>query len=69
MFYWFQRGSDLMRYEARTLLDAYELVIVAPDGSETIEHFGNSEALRQREEELVERLHEEGWQGPHGWNL
>jgi hypothetical protein len=69
MFYWFQRGTDMLRYEARTLLDAYELVIVAADGTEKVEHFGNPRALEQREAELLNELRREGWSGPHGWTL
>jgi hypothetical protein len=69
MFYWFQRGKDLIRYEARSLRDAYELVIVAPDGTEKVERFGNSGALQKREADLIGELHGTGWEGPHGWNI
>lgn len=69
MFYWFQRGKELVRYEARALFDAYELVIVGPDGTEKVERFGNPEALERRETELLEELRRDGWNGPHGWNV
>ena len=69
MFYWFQKGKDLIRYEARTLLNAYELVIVEPDGTEKVEHFGNAEALEKRETDLLNELRRDGWNGPHGWNV
>jgi hypothetical protein len=58
-----------MRYEARELPEAYELVIVAVDGTEQVEHFGNSAALKQREVDLLGELQAEGWEGPHGWNV
>jgi hypothetical protein len=69
MFYWFQRGTDLMRYEARETRDAYELVVVGTDGSEKIERFKSSGELRQRELELISELAGDGWEGPHGWNV
>jgi hypothetical protein len=69
MFYWFQRGKDLMRYEARETREVYELVVVRADGSENIEHFKSSGELRQREMELISELAGEGWEGPHGWNV
>lgn len=69
MFYWFQRGKDLIRYEARSLLDAYELVFIGPDGTERVERFGNADALEKREADLLKELQQDGWKGPHGWNV
>lgn len=59
----------MLRYEARSARDVYELVIVAPDGTEKVERFGNPKALEEREADLLNELEREGWNGPHGWNV
>jgi hypothetical protein len=70
MFYWFQRGADLLRYESRQIsTHAYELLVVMPDGNERVEAFTDSEALKHREVSLARELEDAGWNGPHGWNL
>ena len=70
MFYWFERGSEYARYEARKLPSgAYELTIYGPDGTQHIEHFETSGALSARERAFQKELESQGWTGPHGWNL
>lgn len=70
MFWWFQRGKEFIRYEARELgKDAYELTVVMPDGTERVEHFTDQTALKDRQVTLTRELEAEGWSGPHGWNV
>jgi hypothetical protein len=70
MFWWFKRGDDYVRYEARqTGARAYELRFINVDGTERVEVFGDEEALSDRERALERSLVKEGWTGPHGWNL
>jgi len=70
MFWWFRRGDDYVRYEARrTDGDTYELRFVDVDGTERVEVFHDEAALAERERELAHDLVNKGWTGPHGWNL
>jgi hypothetical protein len=66
MFYFFQRGSDLLRCEVRPAAegDGYEISIVQRDGSERIEHHATSEQVHQRWLELHDQFQNEGWRGP-----
>jgi len=70
MFWWFKRGDDYVRYEARQLRPgAYELRFVNIDGTERVEEFSDQKDLMDRERELERSLSDEGSTGPHGWNL
>jgi len=70
MFYWFKRGNDLVRYEAREVSRTqYELTIVGPDGVERVERFDDPTALHARQVGLERDLLANGWLGPHGWNI
>jgi len=70
VFWWFTRGDQFLRYESRKLsADSYELVVVTPDGTEQREHFTDETALKDRQIALTTGLEDEGWSGPHGWNL
>ena len=70
MFYWFKRGNEFMRYEARTALTGrFEFTVVAPDGTEHVEQFDNADALQARQVAFEKEIGAEGWTGPHGWNL
>jgi hypothetical protein len=70
MFWWFKRGDSYVRYEARqNAVAAYELRIVDVDGSEAVEQFDNEQDLSARQRDLERELGEQGWSGPHGWNL
>jgi hypothetical protein len=70
MFYWFQRGEQFLRYESREVSKgAYQLVVVMAGGSERVEHFTDGAALHARQVALQHELEDDGWNGPHGWNL
>jgi hypothetical protein len=70
MFWWFERGGQFLRYEARDLADGgFELRVVAPDGTERVEVFADSAELTRRQVDFEKRLASDGWSGPHGWNL
>jgi hypothetical protein len=70
MFWWFKRGDDFVRYEARRgESGAYELCFVNVDGTERVESFDDEQALVDRQRALESSLNDQGWTGPHGWNL
>ena len=70
MFWWFKRGDDYVRYEARqTGARTYELCFITVDASERVETFDDQQDLVERQRELESSLSEDGWTGPHGWNL
>ena len=49
MFYWFKRGNELVRYEAREISRTqYELTILRADGVEHVEHFDTADDLDYR---------------------
>jgi hypothetical protein len=68
MFYFFRRGEQFVRCELRSAPDAdgYELIIVHPDGRETVEYFDTEEGLTDRWSELQRQYLRLGWWGPHG---
>jgi hypothetical protein len=70
MFSWFKRGDDFVSYEARKIdVGLYELRFVNVDGSERVELFNHERLLNDRQRELEQSLADDGWSGPHGWNL
>jgi len=70
MFWWFERAGHYLRCEVRfPPTGGGELVVTPPDGAERIEVFSDSEALTTRQDALQRELVEDGWTGPHGWNL
>jgi hypothetical protein len=70
MFTWFRRDAEFLGYEAREIsAGAYELVVRQADGTERIEEFSDQHALTGRQRELQQELEDQGWTGPHGWNL
>ena len=67
MVWFYERHGTFIRCETRDAADdAYELVIVQPDGSESVERFADSASLERRQQELQNRLSDDGWQGPFG---
>jgi hypothetical protein len=66
MFYFFQRGDDLMRCEVRGAGDGvgYEICITERDGTERIERLATSEQVHERWLELHSTFEREGWYGP-----
>ena len=70
MFWWFERGGEFLRYEARALpTGACELRVTTADGVERVETFPDSTGLSARQIEFERKFLAEGWTGPHGWNL
>jgi len=70
VFWWFERGGEFLRYEARQRTGGgYELLVITPDGVEQVERFEASSDLAHRQVDLERRLADDGWTGPHGWNL
>src|SRR5882672_1004612 len=70
MFWWFQRGEQLLRCETREVgPDAYELVVLLADGTERIETFTDAAALHDRQVALMREFEDDGWSGPHGWHV
>jgi hypothetical protein len=67
--WFFEKHGAYLRCETRDVPGRpghYELVIVQPDGTETVERFAGSETLMRRQQELESQLATTGWQGPHG---
>jgi hypothetical protein len=70
MFWWFRRGADYVRYESRKTDDGtYELRLLEADGTERVERFDDDRDLNERQRKLEGGLIQDGWTGPHGWNL
>jgi hypothetical protein len=67
---WFyERQGSFLRFETRDVPDraqTFELVVVQPDGTESIERFADSHTLLRRQAELELTLASGGWQGPFG---
>jgi len=67
MVWFFERQGDFIRCETRDAdRDAFELVIVHPDGTERVERFDDSATLQRRQQELELTLSHDGWAGPFG---
>jgi len=64
MCYWFERTGDRIRCEVRQVGTWYELTVVRPDGSRSIEHFEDAHRLFRRQAVLEHRLAGDGWSGP-----
>jgi len=61
MFYWFKRGHESLKYEAREVSPMrFELTITGPDGIERMEHFETADALHSRQLVLECELVAEG---------
>jgi hypothetical protein len=67
MFWWFERGGELLRLEVLQLTtDSFELRVIQDDGSETIENFSNASELAKRHVQVQDQVAKEGWIGPRG---
>lgn len=66
MIWFFEREGEHLRCEVRTQIegDRYDLVILHPDGTETVETFTDSRELNRRAAELELDLKAHGWTGP-----
>jgi hypothetical protein len=70
MFWWFQRSGEFIQYEAREVsTNEYELTVLRPDGSTHVERFTDQTTLKDRQVAFARELEDQGWTGPHGWNL
>jgi hypothetical protein len=70
VFWWFERRGEFLRCETRERTGGgYELLVIAPDGIEQVERFDASSDLAHRQADLERELADDGWTGPHGWNL
>jgi hypothetical protein len=68
MFWWFQREGEYRRLEIlETQPGTFELRVIYPDGSVTVETFSNADNLAKRQGEIEAALSHDGWSGPHGW--
>jgi hypothetical protein len=68
MVWFYERQGTFIRCETRdsTGRAGFELLIVQPDGTESVERFDDSSTLERRQNELQSRLAHDGWQGPFG---
>ena len=65
MFWWFERGGELLRLEVlQVTSDRYELRVIQSDGTENVETFASAQDLNRRQEQVQRRVAEEGWNGP-----
>jgi hypothetical protein len=70
MFWWFVRGGAYMRCEALQLATRkYELRVIEPDGTESVEAFDEAADLAERQQQMLAGFSASGWSGPHGWVL
>jgi hypothetical protein len=70
MFWWFKRGDEYLRYESRQIaVGVYQLCVITVDGTERVETFDDERDLLDRQRTLESNLTDEGFTGPHGWNL
>ena len=67
MFYWFMKGTEKLRFEAREVSPTrFELTVTGCDHRERIEVFTTAEGLHRRQVALELELEADGWAGPHG---
>jgi hypothetical protein len=68
MFWWYERKGQHLRVEVLQIaVNEYELHVVDPDGTETIESFTDADHLAKRQVLLQQTVTRDGWTGPHGW--
>jgi hypothetical protein len=67
MFWWFERQGELLRIEVLELgPDTFELRVIQPDGSYSVETFPNAQDLAKRQAEVQHEMSRDGWKGPRG---
>ena len=70
MFWWFERGGAYLRCEVLKLAtEKYELRVLDPDGTESVEAFDDDVELARGQQDMLAGLSARGWSGPHGWVL
>ena len=53
----------------RSKCSEFEFCVIDEHGNETVETFPNGDALHARQLDFERRIKDEGWTGPHGWNI
>jgi hypothetical protein len=68
MVWFYERQGTFIRCETRDAArgTGFELLIIQPDGRESVERFEDSASLERRQQELQSNLSNAGWQGPFG---
>lgn len=68
MFYFFSRGSSLVRCEIRPqgMHGGYEIVVAEPGMEERVTAFPSSEQAHRHWLRVQQELNDQGWWGPHG---
>lgn len=68
MVWFYERHGTFIRCETRDAAPGagFELLIIQPDGRESVERFDDSASLERRQQELQSNLSHDGWQGPFG---
>lgn len=63
MLWIFDRDGERLRYEISRdrAAGCYRLIVIHPDGSESIEEVGEATALIERSIELMNALRHDGW--------
>ncbi|HEY2849196.1 MAG TPA: hypothetical protein VGI97_04920 [Gemmatimonadaceae bacterium] len=70
MFWWYERGGEYSRAEVLPLpTGGYELRVVGPDGTESVEQFDAADRVARRRSDIEDELRRDGWSGPHGWYI
>ena len=66
MVWFYERHGTYIRCETREVADGFELLIIRPDGTESVERFDDSAKLSRRQQEIETTLTVDGWEGPFG---
>jgi len=67
VFWWFEREGELLRIEVLELgPDSFELRVIRPDGTYSVETFSNAQDLAKRQAEVQSGMSRDGWKGPRG---
>jgi hypothetical protein len=69
MVYFFERSGSFVRCEVHDLGGHFELVIVRPDGTESVERYADADSVHTRQVALEKGLINGGWTGPHGRSI
>jgi hypothetical protein len=70
VFWWFERRGQYLCCESmQTASDKFELRLVAPDGTQSVEEFADPIDLTKRQQAVANHLLARGWSGPHDRRL
>ena len=60
-----REGSELLCEVAHDTHDGhYRIIVTQPDGTRSVEHVDSPQALVERTQATMQRLHDEGWRLP-----